>query len=129
MAVWAEVCDKERPNWSPDDVAVGLFGEAIGPLMTPFGGLALVTALLGLWSGWRVLCSLGLTLMALILLGTGFEVGMTFGWLMPDTTSDIYFAVVNEGCRASPIIAAILAAMLTLGCALRMTIWRPPLSA
>lgn len=125
LPAWAEVCDKERPNWSSTDGAVGMMGEAIAVLSSPVSVFALVTVAVGLWSGARVLCVTGGVLTGLILFGTGFEVGVALQLFAPDLNSSVYYASVKEGCRANPILAAFLCAILTLACALRMTVWRP----
>lgn len=101
-AAWAEVCDKERPNW--DGTGVTAFGEALTLFTTP---VALVL--------------LAFTLIALRFRSQWMGLGAVIGWagfIALITTADptgIRDFAINEGCIGSPTLFIAIVAAICVG--------------
>ncbi len=106
----AEVCDKLRPDWSPDDGPPGTTGDLLAALGTPLGMLAL--AALGL-----ALAAIFATRRPLVLVATSFGLPMAVAVLLHQTRDPaIDTLALQEGCLSSPDAVQILlfVAMLVL---------------
>ena len=101
----AEVCDKARPIWKPQDGPIGQFEDLALFLFEPVGliaaGLTLVALLLK--NAW-----FSVAVIAVLMLLVAVNVGMWRG------ADDITSAAIAEGCITTPILTTIaLIAMAT----------------
>ena len=91
--LFAEVCDKERPDWSPLDSPQTAISELVMFLTGPIGiFISLMTiANLCLNTRWFSIFMLGLSLL------------LTFS-IMVESSNHITLAAIREGCMASPVL-------------------------
>lgn len=111
MPAMAEVCDKLRPDWTPDDGPVGWLAETALIFTSPPGLVLLALFALAMWRGWRV--PLVIVTMAAVALAFLLYVGN--GAAMATTGR-------AEGCIGSQIPAA--AFSLGLGVMAFLRFWR-----
>ncbi|MEO0937762.1 MAG: hypothetical protein AAFY38_06375 [Pseudomonadota bacterium] len=102
-AAWAEVCDKQRPDWN--GVPVTAFGEAVTLLFSPIGLFLLIStvAALRFRSQWG---------------GVAVTVGWTFfvtALTLWDPTGGVRDAAMREGCIGAPTLFIALAAAISVG--------------
>ncbi|MEJ8561380.1 hypothetical protein QTO30_09230 [Yoonia sp. GPGPB17] len=100
---WAEVCDKERPNWSGDPVTA--FGELIYLLQTPVVLLLIVATALAVrfrseWGGLAVV------------VGWSLSTFLATGW---GDFGDIRAAAMAEGCVGNSALFIVFAALVCVG--------------
>ncbi len=96
---WAEVCDKQRPNW--DGLPVSAWSEMLALLQTPLALFLILT-----------------TALALRLRHQWLGLAVVVGWssyTMLMTTSDIRGAAIAEGCAGSPTLFIGLVAAICVG--------------
>lgn len=97
---YAEVCDKVRPNWNPENGRVTQYEEILYFFSTPFGAglLALIIVAFFIKKFWfSFVCSLAILLTALIIFADWFWLG--------DTVANYAYL---EGCLVSPIITCVI---------------------
>lgn len=103
---FAAVCDKIRPDWSPNDGPIGALGDTIFMSQTGFGMVAATFLVMGLvvrhrWI--RLVASGGLALMAIPLL--------LEWWKMPP----LYREALAEGCLGLPYVTIAVLFVLSAG--------------
>lgn len=101
-AAWAEVCDKERPDW--DGTRVGIVGEAINLFLSPAGIALLLLSVIALrfrhqWIG-----------LAAVILWTVFITVVT----MADPTG-LRPQAMAEGCVGPPTLFIVAVAAICVG--------------
>ncbi len=106
----AEVCDKERPDWSPADGPVTMLGETLGFLSSPIGlalmGMVLAAFLVNkLWTS--LVCGFVMAMLAVAFLGEALQ------------PIEIALAARQEGCTASPLLTALILLVLA-----PLLVWR-----
>ena len=101
--VWAEVCDKEVPSWSPSDGPVNQWDSLVNFFTHPLGLFLIFTLVVAFFLRERWLWVLTTSLYSLIALQTFAS------WRDRD---EIFNAAIEEGCRTHPFL--ILSVMLAV---------------
>ncbi len=85
---WAEVCDKERPYWSPSDGPASAFTELYNFVLNPLVLGLMALSIFAMATGRRrfLLPIAALWLLVLLVL------------LMPYEMDDVHYAAIKEGC-------------------------------
>ena len=109
----AEVCDKERPLWTPRDGPVGPL-DAFLPLATSLSGIALAGFFVAAVSfGWRLAYALSAGIAISMILQTSTQ------WFDVGGLDPIRASAIREGCMYPPWLN------LSLLCALALwSIWQ-----
>lgn len=112
----AEVCDKERPAWTPQDGPVSQFDDLALFLFEPIGLIAIglaVGALL-LRSAWfSSVAIVILMLMVVLNVGTWHE------------ADDVTRSAISEGCMTAPLLTTI--ALIAMAASIVTLTWVRPL--
>ncbi len=104
--VFAEVCDKEMPNWDPADGPATAFDALLNFIATPINSVFLGTLFVAFW-----VRALWLSL-AVAMLGWVFAALILYDWLRPHPVlDDIRHSAIREGCFASPILVVLMLAI------------------
>ena len=93
--VWAEVCDKEVPSWSPSDGPVNQWDSLVNFFTHPLGLFLIFTLVVAFFLRERWLWVLTTLLYALI----AWQIFSS--WREMD---DVYRFAIEEGCRTHPIL-------------------------
>lgn len=102
----AEVCDKERPFWTPPDGRPTQVQELLYVFATSAGAASLAAIAAALWVDrlWiSIICAAFLWLVA---------AGLMFDW---HGGGDVARFAYLEGCRTSPILACAVLALICVG--------------
>lgn len=112
----AEVCDKVRPAWTPQDGPVGQFEDLVWFLSEPVGLLAM-----GLTAGALLLGSAWVSAITIVILMPMAALYL-FTWLKPD---DIISFAIDEGCMTAPVFPTI--ALIAMAASIVALTWVRPL--
>jgi hypothetical protein len=95
---FAEVCDKVRPDWSPEDGATGQIDQFVFDLVSPVGIALGILVALSLVTGYRWLYAVAAVFAAITATVT------LLSWAELAGFDSVFAASIREGCQAAPYL-------------------------
>lgn len=111
---WAEVCDKVRPKWDPEDGPVSQMGDLALFVLEPTGLVLLILVIAAGVLRIRWVTAIVVTLLVAIV---ALDVS---AWVVEP--SDVIKSALSEGCVTMPVLRPI--ALFAAGFALAVATWR-----